>query len=118
DAVGGRGRRFRVVEFRRDALRVVYVLPLHDALPILAGRVARAGVVCVVGLDRRDRGPDVGLGSRVVRAVAEAQVRGNRDGEQDGEEDDENEELEEGETALLTGQQLPDLAGHAGAPSM
>src|SRR4051812_18442929 len=118
DAVRDRRRCVRERELRGDELRVVVVTEVRDGHAGVAGRVAGADVVSVVGLDRRDCGADVGLGSRVVRAIAEAQVRGDRDGEQDAENDDDNEELDEGETAFLTGEPLPDLAGHSGAPSM
>src|SRR5919201_585515 len=77
-----------------------------------------AGVVGVVGLDARHERADVGLGSRLVGAILEREVRRNRDREQDADDDDDNEKLDEGEAAFLTGQPLPDLAGHAEAPSI
>ena len=91
-----------IVSFVGHDRRVV-VLQRRDGHPRIASGVAGAGVVGVVGLDGRNRGANVGLGGRLVRAIPEAQVRGDRDRQQDAEDDDDNEELDERETALLTG---------------
>src|SRR5580765_4043206 len=109
-AVGDRGRRLDV-QLRGDDRRVVR-LQERDRHACVACRVAGAGVVGIEGLDCRERGANVGLGGRVVRTIPEAQVRGDRDREQDAQNDDDNEKFDEGETAFLTGQPLPDLASH------
>src|SRR5437867_2086930 len=113
DAVGHGGRRHDG-QLRGDDRRVIR-LQQRDRHARITGGVGGTRVVGVVGLDSRDRGANVGLGGRVVRTIAEAQVRGDRDREQDAEDDDDNEKFDEGETAFLTGQPLPDLAGHYGS---
>src|SRR4029453_19478491 len=60
-------------------------------------------VIGRVGLDARDRGADVGLGGRLVRARPEAQVRGNRDGKEDSQNDDDNEKLDQRKAFLPAG---------------
>src|SRR5438552_116310 len=95
----------------RDDGRVVRLQQGNGHARIACGR-ARAGVVGDVRLDGRDRCSNVRLCGGVVRAVAEAQVRRNRDREQDAQDDDDNEKFDEGETGFLTGQPLPDLGAH------
>src|SRR5207244_6629455 len=71
------------------------------------------GWVEVRGLLSRAGGADVVLRGRVVGAVPEAQVRGDRDREQDPEDDDDDEQLDQGEAALVTREALPQGADHA-----
>src|SRR5207244_4122098 len=51
--------------------------------------------------------------SRVVGAVPEAEVAGDRDCEQDPEDDDDDEQLDQGEAALVVREAFPQGAGHA-----
>ena len=76
-----------------------------DALVVgrLEVRERRAGIRVVVGvvrLDRRDRCAHVGLSGRLVRTIAELEVRRDRNREQDPDDDDHDEKLDQGETAL------------------
>src|SRR5712691_11735500 len=107
DAVGHGGRRHDV-QLRGNDRRVVR-LQQRDRHARITGGVGGTRVVGVVGLDGRDGRANVGLGGRVVRTIAEAQVRGDRNREQDAENDDDNEKLDEGETALLSSQPLHEL---------
>src|SRR5437588_1969687 len=69
----------------------------------------------VVGVERLDAGhggADVGLRSGLVRAAAEAEVRGDRNREQDPDDDDHDEELDQGETLLVPGA-TPKTGKHA-----
>src|SRR5205085_10647600 len=59
------------------------------------------------------RSADVGLRGRVVGTVPEAEVRRDRDCKQDPEDDDDDEQLDQGETALVVRETLPQNAGHA-----
>src|SRR5436190_2306632 len=96
----------------RDDGRVVVLQSRHGHARV-AGRVPSAGVVGVVRLNGRDGGANVGLGSRLVGAILEREVRRDRDRQQDAENDDDNEELDERET-LIGRKTLPDLRDHAG----
>src|SRR5581483_2085641 len=71
-----------------------------------------AGGVLVPGLCGRDGRADVGLGRSVLGVAAEAEVGRHRDGNEDAEDDDDDQEIDEGETAHLTGQARLDLAEH------
>src|ERR671911_1011840 len=103
----------RAAEAVRDGVRSAQDDHVLDTLVVglhvgqVETRVALR-VVGVVGLDGRDRCAHVRLGGRVVRPVAEGEVRRHRDREQDAEDDDDNEKLDEGETLLLTSQALLD----------
>src|SRR5919108_3550452 len=98
-------------QLARDDCRVVR-LQSRDGHARITSRRTAAGVVGVVGLDSRDGRTDVCLCGRVVGAIAERQVRRNRDRQQDAEDDDDNEQLDEGEAALLTGHSLQELLAH------
>ena len=74
-------------------------------------RGGHAGVGAVVGevrLGRRNGGTDVGLGSRVRRAITEAEVGRDRDRQQDADDHDDDEQLDERE-AFLTLEPLHEL---------
>src|SRR4029453_561431 len=62
----------------------------------------------------RDRRPQVGRGRALVRAVAEAEVRGDRDRGEDRKDDHHDEELDQGE-ALLAPQPFVQLVQHLGS---
>src|SRR4029079_17069424 len=59
NTVGDRRRSARARELRGEEVTVVVVTQVRHRHAGVAGAVARADVVCVVGLDRRDRSPDV-----------------------------------------------------------
>src|SRR5207249_9990126 len=98
-------------ELGRDDRRVVG-LQQRDGHAGVAGGSACVGVVRRLRIAGLFPYTTLFRSGRVVRSIAEAQVRGDRDREQDAEDDDDNEKFDEGETRLLTGQPLPDLAGH------
>src|SRR5436190_21777922 len=102
DAVGDRRRCARERQLGGDELRVVVVTQVRHRHAVVARAVAGAGVVCVVGLDRRDCGPDVGLGSRVVRTIAERSEEQTCELQPDSEHVYGNVLDEEDETAFLT----------------
>src|ERR1700693_2719570 len=57
-------------------------------------------VVGVIRLDCRDRRTHVGLSGRLVRTIAELEIRRNRNCQQDSDDDDHDKKIDQGETTL------------------
>src|SRR6266487_1075327 len=94
----------------RDVLDpgVVRELQLRQVRTHVTGRV-----VGVERLDARHGGADVGLRGRLVGPAAEAEVRGDRNCQQDPDDDDDHEELDQGETLLVSREATPKTSKHA-----